>query len=94
MARIYSLTPAVLLNSFPDKSAICFHLLNTSRGPAAWGHRAQMSRTLYRQNMQEALAEVPNLEVRQGSVLDLVWQHDEGVSSVSGVRLGEFLLTL
>lgn len=53
-----------------------------------------MSRTLYRQNMQEALAEVPNLEVRQGSVLDLVWQHDEGVSSVSGVRLGEFLLTL
>lgn len=73
-----------------DKSAISFHLLNSSRGPAGWGHRAQISRTLYRKHMQEALAKVDNLTVQAGSVSNLLWaQGLDGSWKVEGVRLGK-----
>lgn len=73
-----------------DKSAISFHLLNGSRGPAGWGHRAQMSRTDYKRNMQEALSKVENLEVQAGSVSNLLWAQGPDGWKVEGVRLGEF----
>jgi tRNA uridine 5-carboxymethylaminomethyl modification enzyme len=63
-------------------------MLNTSRGPAAWGHRAQISRTLYKKHMQQALAKVENLEVQPGSVADLIWVEGEDGWKVGGVKLG------
>lgn len=78
--------------SLSDKSAISFHMLNSSKGPAGWGHRAQISRTLYRKNMQDALAKTDNLELKAGSVSDLLWvQNLDGSWKVGGVRLGERL---
>jgi len=71
-----------------DKSAITYHLLNTSRGPAAWGPRAQMSRVQYRKNMQSALAAQEGLSMHEGSVESIVWDEDADGWKVKGVRLG------
>lgn len=35
-----------------DKSAINYHTLNLSHGPAVWGLRAQIDRSLYKKYMQ------------------------------------------
>ncbi|KAJ3999415.1 glucose inhibited division protein A-domain-containing protein [Lentinula boryana] len=73
------------------KAGIQFHILNRSKGAAVWGPRAQIDRKLYKQHMQTALADYPNLDIRSGSVFDLTFNH-EGVANnkwgnISGVRL-------
>ncbi|VDB98173.1 unnamed protein product [Peniophora sp. CBMAI 1063] len=76
-----------------DKAGIQFHMLNRSKGPAVWGPRGQMDRTLYRKNMQETLLNYKNLDVRAGSVFDLIFDHTQPSTSqnvwgqVEGVRL-------
>ncbi|HEX4193037.1 MAG TPA: tRNA uridine-5-carboxymethylaminomethyl(34) synthesis enzyme MnmG [Stellaceae bacterium] len=54
-----------------DQAGIQFRLLNRSKGPAVRGPRAQADRKLYRQAMQSALADQPNLEIREGLAEDL-----------------------
>ncbi|KEP47782.1 tRNA uridine 5-carboxymethylaminomethyl modification enzyme GidA [Rhizoctonia solani 123E] len=54
-----------------DEAGIQWHMLNRSKGPAVWGPRAQMDRTLYKRAIQSALARTPNLETRAASVHDL-----------------------
>ncbi|CED85426.1 NAD/FAD-utilizing protein possibly involved in translation [Phaffia rhodozyma] len=78
-----------LMGQVGDKSAITFHLLNTSRGPAAWGYRAQMSRIQYKRHMQVALSKVNNLDLRQGSVQNILWEDDgdQGKKKITGVVL-------
>lgn len=63
------------------------------------GPRAQIDRKLYKYHMQEALFNYPNLDVRAGSVFDLVLDHTASstgsagpTSEVRGVRLGNKLL--
>lgn len=58
-----------------DRSGIQFRMLNASKGPAVRGPRAQMDRALYKQHMQEALKGVPNLEIFDGAVTDLILDH-------------------
>ncbi|KAH9943613.1 mitochondrial translation optimization protein [Amylocystis lapponica] len=77
-----------------DKAGIQFQILNRSKGAAVWGPRAQIDRKLYKKYMQEALNGYPNLDIRSGSVFDLVLDHStENLSSnaswgaVKGVRL-------
>ncbi|KAI0065130.1 GIDA-domain-containing protein [Artomyces pyxidatus] len=81
-----------------DKAGIQFQILNRSKGAAVWGPRAQIDRALYKRHMQDTLFNYPNLDVRAGSVFDLVFNHDsiqsgEPSSSkhvwgkVNGVRL-------
>ena len=67
-----------------DRAGIQYRMLNRSKGPAVRGPRAQADRKLYRQAMQAILAEVPGLEIRAGSVEDLLIGAD---GRVSGVRL-------
>ena len=55
-----------------DKGGIQFRVLNRSKGPAVRGPRAQADRKLYRQAMQAALAEQPNLELVAAAVEDLI----------------------
>ncbi|KAG8683217.1 Mitochondrial Translation Optimization, partial [Ceratobasidium sp. 423] len=57
-----------------DEAGIQWHMLNRSKGPAVWGPRAQMDRTLYKRAVQSALSQTPNLETRAASVHDLVLQ--------------------
>lgn len=56
-----------LMGRVADAAGIQFRLLNRSKGPAVRGPRAQADRKLYRAAMQEAIAEVANLDVIEGS---------------------------
>ncbi|HEY2446749.1 MAG TPA: FAD-dependent oxidoreductase, partial [Rhizomicrobium sp.] len=55
-----------------DAAGIQFRLLNRRKGPAVQGPRAQADRKLYRTAMQAALAAIPNLDITEGGVEDLV----------------------
>ncbi|KAG8992861.1 Mitochondrial Translation Optimization [Tulasnella sp. JGI-2019a] len=59
-----------------DQAGCQFHMLNRSKGPAVWGPRAQIDRTLYKHHMQKTIFNYPNLDVRAASVFDLVFDHD------------------
>ncbi|KAI3336549.1 mitochondrial translation optimization protein [Xylariaceae sp. AK1471] len=85
-----------------DKAGVQFKVLNRAKGPAVWGPRAQIDRTLYQKHMREELQTYPNLSIIPGSVSDIVV--DENVvadgdgtakSRITGVRLetGEILPT-
>ena len=67
-----------------DKAGIQFRLLNSSKGPAVRGPRAQADRVLYKKYMQEELLKNPNLTIIEGAVEGLVV--DGNV--VQGVILG------
>ncbi|KAJ7119686.1 glucose inhibited division protein A-domain-containing protein [Mycena epipterygia] len=81
-----------LMGGVTDKAGIQFTMLNRSRGPAVWGPRAQMDRKLYKTHMQKAILEQPNLDVRAGSVFDLIFDHSQPLApnqwgKISGVKL-------
>jgi tRNA uridine 5-carboxymethylaminomethyl modification enzyme len=106
------------INLRTDAAGIQFQILNRSKGAAGWvcfslcpslsphhpvqGPRAQIDRKLYKKHMQNALLNYPNLDVRAGSVFDLVFSHaapQAPISSsggdvwatVDGIRLGSCL---
>src|ERR1700677_1885131 len=56
-----------IMGRVADAAGIQFRLLNRSKGPAVRGPRAQADRKLYRQAMQNALFNQPNLEIRAAS---------------------------
>jgi tRNA uridine 5-carboxymethylaminomethyl modification enzyme len=66
-----------------DRAGIQFRVLNQSKGPAVRGPRAQADRKLYRNAIQELLAEQQNLEITADPVDDLCLD-DRG--RVTGVR--------
>ncbi|EKM51046.1 uncharacterized protein PHACADRAFT_177738 [Phanerochaete carnosa HHB-10118-sp] len=79
-----------VMGKVTDKAGIQFHMLNTSKGPAVWGPRAQIDRRLYKHHMQETLHSYPSLDIRAASVHDLIFDHasaDGTWGSVTGVRL-------
>jgi tRNA uridine 5-carboxymethylaminomethyl modification enzyme len=86
-----------LMGRMADQAGIQFRLLNRSKGPAVRGPRAQIDRKLYRQAMQAALAEQPNLELIADAAEDLVVEHGRvaGVIGASGrsYRAGAVVLT-
>jgi tRNA uridine 5-carboxymethylaminomethyl modification enzyme len=65
-----------------DKAGIQFRVLNRSKGPAVRGPRAQADRRLYRQAMQEALLNQPNLDIRAIAVEDLLL---DNANSIIGI---------
>ena len=73
-----------------DRAGIHFRMLNTSKGPAVWGPRAQEDRRIYRESVQTLLAETPNLSVIEASVMDITLDEDvevgEGVDCEEGNR--------
>lgn len=66
-----------------DRTGIQFRLLNRSRGPAVQSPRAQADRSLYRTEMRRVLEAVPNLNLRQGTVVNVIVENN----SVTGVEL-------
>jgi tRNA uridine 5-carboxymethylaminomethyl modification enzyme len=86
-----------LMGRMADKAGIQFRLLNRSKGPAVRGPRAQIDRKLYRQAMQAALAEQPNLDLIADAAEDLVVESGRvaGVVGASGrsYRAGAVVLT-
>lgn len=65
-----------------DRGGIQFRMLNRTKGPAVWGPRAQADRKLYRQAIQDILAELENLEILGGGVDDLTLDGDGRVAGV------------
>jgi len=75
-----------LMGRAADRGGIQFRMLNRSKGPAVRGPRAQADRKLYRQAVQELLAEQENLKVLEAAVDDIVIDKDD---VVTGVRLAD-----
>jgi tRNA uridine 5-carboxymethylaminomethyl modification enzyme len=75
-----------LMGAIVDKAGIQFRLLNRSKGPAVRGPRAQADRKLYRQHMQAALADYPNLTVIPAAAEDVRIENGEvrGVITADG----------
>jgi tRNA uridine 5-carboxymethylaminomethyl modification enzyme len=61
-----------LMGRLADGAGIQFRLLNRTKGPAVRGPRSQIDRGLYREAMQAALTDHPNLEMRAEAVEDLI----------------------
>ena len=78
-----------LMGRVADEAGIQFRILNRRKGPAVQGPRAQTDRALYRRAMQRALAELPNLEIIEGGVGDLIFSDQAVTPTAVGVKLDD-----
>lgn len=71
-----------------DETMIQIRMLNTSKGPAVHALRAQADKQEYHRRMRQILEQMPNLDLKQGVVEELVLENGE----VKGVitRTGEY----
>lgn len=65
-----------------DLSGIHFKILNSSKGPAVWGPRAQADRKLYKKAVNEILSTYKNLTLLYGEVTDLVIENNQ----INGIK--------
>lgn len=74
-----------------DMSGTNYKILNKRRGPAVWGHRAQIDRVLYKKNMQQIMLNTKNLNVISESVDDILFVDEDEANNkrlkIIGVRL-------
>ena len=71
-----------------DCAGIQFRMLNKSRGPAVHGPRAQADRTLYRNAIQEFLAEYNNIRIIECAVGDISVKKTQDGDQIDGI-IGE-----
>ncbi len=86
-----------------DQAGIHYRMLNSSKGPAVWGPRAQADRSLYKKVMKNLLEAQDNLTILYDSVEDIgineagqvksvfTQQHGEVVCSAIILTTGTFL---
>ena len=69
-----------------DRAGIHYKMLNSTKGPAVWGPRAQADRKLYRIAMQDILGSYPNLTIIEAEADDLKLENDRiaGVVTMDG----------
>ena len=87
-----------IMGQAADRAGIHFKLLNRSKGPAVRGPRAQADRRLYRNAVQDLLAECPTLETVEDSVEDLTRDSAGRVCGVvlathGAIRCGALVVT-
>mgnify|MGYP002037781652 FL=1 len=72
-----------------DLAGIHYRVLNATKGQAVRATRAQTDRTLYKKAVQGLIEQTPGLEIKEGSVEDLIIENNKvkGVSLSSGDRL-------
>ncbi|MGM0705453.1 MAG: tRNA uridine-5-carboxymethylaminomethyl(34) synthesis enzyme MnmG [Bacteroidota bacterium] len=77
-----------LMGRVTDRAGLQFRMLNTSKGPAVWGPRAQCGRDAYAAAVREELESIDNLYMRADQVVDLATTDDgtriEGVTTSLG----------
>ena len=78
-----------LMGKVIDKAGIQFRMLNSSKGPAVRGPRAQADRELYKKYMLQELQKTENLEIIEASVEGLIFDNAEihGVILKSGEKI-------
>lgn len=59
-----------LMGVLSDRAGIQFKMLNSSKGPAVWGPRAQQDMDLYSEISQEYLSQRPNLSLLNGELAE------------------------
>jgi len=67
-----------------DLAGIHYRVLNATKGQAVRATRAQTDRTLYKKAVQGLVEQTPGLEIKEGSVEDLIIENNK----VKGVSLG------
>lgn len=72
-----------------DMAGVQFKVLNSSRGPAVWGPRAQIDRKIYLEEMQRVLKRYENLDLMEGQVKDLIIEPEGQVQKVRGLILDD-----
>lgn len=55
-----------------DETGVQYRMLNTKKGPAVWGPRAQIDRDLYKSFIQQELLNLPFLTIMESPVEDLL----------------------
>jgi tRNA uridine 5-carboxymethylaminomethyl modification enzyme len=72
-----------------DETGIQFRLLNSSKGPAVHGYRAQADKHLYKNAMRQVLEDTDNLELVYEEVDELIIENAEakGIRTSSGIEL-------
>jgi len=70
-----------------DKSALHYHMLNTSRGPAVHSPRAQCDKKLYHIYAKKILEETPNLYIIQDEAKEIITSDNsiEGLISIRNI---------
>ncbi|MFO1243409.1 MAG: FAD-dependent oxidoreductase, partial [Rickettsiales bacterium] len=67
-----------------DRAGIHYKVLNSSKGPAVHGPRAQADRKLYRQAIQDILFDYENLDIIEDMIDDIVLSSSGAIASVLG----------
>lgn len=78
-----------LMGKVIDKAGIQFRMLNSSKGPAVRGPRAQADRDLYKKYMLEALQQQNNLDISEAAVEGLLTNVVDGKPEIAGVKLAD-----
>jgi tRNA uridine 5-carboxymethylaminomethyl modification enzyme len=70
-----------------DVTGIQYRMLNATKGPAVWAPRAQADKWAYQIEMKHRLEKTPHLEIKQGTIEDLMIQNDRitGVLTKEGI---------
>lgn len=70
-----------------DATGIQFRMLNHTKGPAVWAPRAQADKVAYQYAMKHRLEKTPNLDIKQGTIEDLLVEDNRivGVSTKEGI---------
>lgn len=70
-----------------DITGIQYRMLNSTKGPAVWAPRAQADKYAYQIEMKHRLEKTPNLEVKQGTIEDIIVEHGKvtGVITKEGI---------
>lgn len=70
-----------------DCTGIQYRMLNASKGPAVWAPRAQADKVAYQYEMKHRLEKTYNLDIKQGTIEDLIVEGDEivGVITKEGI---------
>ena len=78
-----------LMGKIADISHIQIKMLNNSKGPAVRSLRAQADKITYPKNMQEALKNTKNLEIKEAMVEDLIIEEQtvKGIITATGEKI-------
>ena len=67
-----------LICKIGDLSSIHYRVLNLSKGPAVWGIRAQIDRSLYKDNMFNFISK-SNIEIIEDEVVDIITKNSKAI---------------